>query len=294
MPALSLDQECFFIAPIGADGSDIRNRSDGVLEFIVARSSQELGLQVVRADQIGQPGQITLQVIEHVLGAKAAVADLTGQNANVYYELAIRHTARLPIVLIAEEGEKLPFDIAQMRTIFFRHTDLKSADECRRQLAAQLREAVDGNFDSPIATAVDLRSLERGDAVARSVAELVSQVDDLTRQVGDARAASLMLLEEFDSGRRSNPEIGAIDYAFRAANELAELARARADSDLEYRARKVEEPLEYILRRRRRLRPSARAQVALDETPAQVVPTAHAAAPRATPSGTPKGSKKAQ
>jgi hypothetical protein len=81
VPSLpTLEQECFFIAPIGKDGSEERNRSDGVLEFIVARAAQELGLRAVRADQLAEPGQITLQVIEHVLGAKAAVADLTSRN----------------------------------------------------------------------------------------------------------------------------------------------------------------------------------------------------------------------
>src|SRR5687767_2653966 len=99
--------ECFFIAPIGSEGSDERRRSDGVLQFIVAPAVGELGLTALRADRIAKPGQITLQVIDHLLKAKAAVADLTYQNANVYYELAVRHTANLPVVLIAEEGEKL-------------------------------------------------------------------------------------------------------------------------------------------------------------------------------------------
>ena len=85
----------------------------------------------VATDQISEPGQITLQVIDRVLRARAAVADLTGSNANVYYELAIRHTAKLPVALIAEKDRQLPFDIAQMRTIFVDHTDLASADSCR-------------------------------------------------------------------------------------------------------------------------------------------------------------------
>jgi hypothetical protein len=139
-----LEEECFFIAPIGPDNSEERNRSDGVLEFIVARAAEELSLRVVRADQLDAPGQITAQVIQHVLGSKAAVADLTGRNPNVYYELAIRHTAKLPTVLIADEGEVLPFDIAQMRTIFFSHTDLRSADHCRTEIVRHLRQALDG------------------------------------------------------------------------------------------------------------------------------------------------------
>lgn len=79
----AFDDECFFIAPIGKEGSPERNRSDGILDFIVGRAAQELNLKAVRGDQIGEPGQITLQVIAHILGAKAAVADLAGLNPNV-------------------------------------------------------------------------------------------------------------------------------------------------------------------------------------------------------------------
>jgi hypothetical protein len=182
VPALpKLEEECFFVAPIGKDGSEERNRSDGVLEFIVARAAKELGLHTVRADQLAEPGQITLQVIEHVLGAKAAVADLTGRNPNVYYELAIRHTAKLPTVLIAEQGEQLPFDIAQMRTIFFCHTDLRSADGCRTDIVRHLRQALDGAVDSPVAASVDLQRLQAGDTVERSIAELVTSVSEVEK-----------------------------------------------------------------------------------------------------------------
>ena len=177
-----LDKECFFIAPIGKEGSPERNRSDGILEFIIDRAAQELGLTAVRGDQISEPGQITLQVIDHILGARAAVADLTGLNPNVFYELAVRHTARLPVTLIAEKGCNLPFDIAQMRTIFFDHTDLRSADSCRVAIAAQLREALEnGAVDSPIATSVDVRALQGGNKVERSVAELVNAVEDVAK-----------------------------------------------------------------------------------------------------------------
>jgi len=112
-PLPTFEAECFLITPIGAEGSDTRERSDGVMDYIVAPAAEAAGLTTVRADKIAKPGQITRQVIEHVLRAKAAVVDLTGANSNVYYEMAIRHTAQLPTVLIAQQGEKLPFDIAQ-------------------------------------------------------------------------------------------------------------------------------------------------------------------------------------
>jgi hypothetical protein len=180
--ALSLDRECFFIAPIGKEDTPVRKRSDSIFKFIVARAAAELGLTAIRGDQLSEPGQITLQVIDHVLGARAAVADLTGLNPNVFYELAVRHTARLPIALIAEKDCTLPFDIAQMRTIFFDSSDLGSADACREAIVAQLRNSLDNKtVDSPIATAVEVRALQSGDKVERNIAELLTVVEDIAK-----------------------------------------------------------------------------------------------------------------
>lgn len=175
----ALDEECFLIAPIGSEGSDTRERSDGVLEYIVAPAAHDVGLTTIRADKIAKPGQITRQVIEHVVGARAAVVDLTGANPNVYYEMAVRHTAQLPTVLIAQDGEKLPFDISQMRTIFFDHTSLKSAAECRTQITQHLKEALGGEVDSPISASVTVQRLEQGTSQERVLAQLVDGVDEV-------------------------------------------------------------------------------------------------------------------
>jgi hypothetical protein len=179
----ALEAECFFIAPIGSEDSDERRRSDGVKDYIVAPAAIELGLVVVRADLIAAPGQITRQVIEHVVGARAAVVDLTGANANVYYEMAVRHTAQLPTVLIAEKDSKLPFDIAQMRTIFFDHRDLKSAADCSRDIVRHLQEAMAGAVDSPIASSVAVSAFREGTQAEQLLAEVVSTVESVSANV---------------------------------------------------------------------------------------------------------------
>jgi hypothetical protein len=63
--------ECFFITPIGDEGTPQRDRADGVLELIVAPAAEDVGLEAVRADRIGQPGQITPQVLDHVLNRES-------------------------------------------------------------------------------------------------------------------------------------------------------------------------------------------------------------------------------
>lgn len=241
-----LKDECFFIAPIGGEGTPERKRSDGVLEFIVKRAALELGLNAVRADQIAEPGQITLQVIEHVLGARAAVVDLTGLNPNVFYELAVRHTARLPVALIAEKGCSLPFDIAQMRTIFFDHTDLQSADECRQSIASHLSEALDGAVDSPIATSVDVQSLQSGSIVERNVAELVTTIEEMAK----SQRMTVTLIDRLRSEIRHSEELhpAALTDLLSNLESLLELVADTGDPRVEEVISEIRPPMEYFQR----------------------------------------------
>jgi len=178
--AVEFERECFFIAPIGDDGSEIRKRSDGVRDWVVKPASEAAaGLQTIRADDVGEPGQITSQAVQHCLKAKAAVADLTGGNPNVYYELSVRHGAQLPVVLIAEEGTKLPFDISQSRVIFFDHTDLTSAGKAREELRVQIESSLQSSPNNPIADGMRLAELQAGDAEERTLADVLDRVQRL-------------------------------------------------------------------------------------------------------------------
>jgi hypothetical protein len=89
LESADFDTELFFIGPIGEEGSPERDRSDQVFLGVVAEAAANLGLKPVRGDRISEPGQITTQIIHHLVYARAAVADLTGRNPNVFYELAV-------------------------------------------------------------------------------------------------------------------------------------------------------------------------------------------------------------
>ncbi|MDT7857802.1 hypothetical protein RQM47_14215 [Rubrivirga sp. S365] len=100
----SWDTTCFYITPIGEDGSEHRQHSDLFLRHIVEPALEEFGLRVVRADHIGKPGMITGQVIEHIVKSRLVVADLSYHNPNVFYELALRHATRRPTVQIIQRS----------------------------------------------------------------------------------------------------------------------------------------------------------------------------------------------
>lgn len=174
------DSECFFIAPIGEEGTDIRKRSDGVRDFVVKPAAAANDLKAIRADDVGEPGQITAQAVQHCLKAKAAVADLTNGNPNVYYELSVRHSAQRPVVLIADRGTKLPFDISQSRVIFFDPTDLSSAGKAREELEAQIEASLDAPPDNPIYDGMRLAELQAGNAEEQTLAVVLDRLQRLS------------------------------------------------------------------------------------------------------------------
>jgi hypothetical protein len=118
------DKVCFYVTPIGDDGSEERKHSDLFLSSIVEPALEDFGLKVVRADKISNPGMITSQVIEHIMKAKLVIADLSYNNPNVFYELSLRHTQNLPTIHIIRKQDKIPFDLQDFRTIVIDTTDI--------------------------------------------------------------------------------------------------------------------------------------------------------------------------
>lgn len=177
---------CFVIAPIGDEGTEVRRRSDQVLTHIIDVAAKECGYETLRADKISEPGIITSQIIQHLLDDPLVIADMTGHNPNVFYELAVRHAIRKPVVQLIEKGEKIPFDVAATRTVQVDHHDLDSVAKCRQELASQIRAAEKDptDVDTPISSAIDLQQLHRsGNPIEKSTAEIISMLQSLHAKI---------------------------------------------------------------------------------------------------------------
>lgn len=87
----AFEKACFYITPIGSEGSDQRKHSDLFMGALVEPALVEFNLRLVRADQIGDAGMITGQIIEHIIHSKLVIVDLSFHNPNAFYELALRH-----------------------------------------------------------------------------------------------------------------------------------------------------------------------------------------------------------
>lgn len=184
-------KRCFVIAPIGAVGSEARQRSDDLFAHLVEPVVRSRGFEPQRADQLGKPGLITSQVMQRLIDDDLVIADLSGSNANVFYELALRHAVKKPVILLMVQGEKIPFDVAQSRTIYFDYSSWGSLATAKTELERQI-QAIQSNpsdFDNPISVAVDLRALrEAGDAGARIQEQILSELQSVRSRLGSLEA----------------------------------------------------------------------------------------------------------
>jgi hypothetical protein len=174
---------CFIITPIGPAISDVRRATDGLIEAVIRPVLEGLDFRAVAAHQIPNPGSITKQVIEHLLHDELTIANLTGLNPNVMYELAVRHAIRLPLVVIAHEGTQIPFDVASERTIFYTN-DMAGAEELKPLLQRAIGAALDDtDVDNPIYRVVK-ENIIRGNVPAGDPSQyILDRLDQLTEAV---------------------------------------------------------------------------------------------------------------
>lgn len=176
-------RECFVIAPIGPEGSEIRRRSDQILNHLIRPVVEPRGFQAVRGDEIERAGLITSQVLDRIIQNDLVIADLTDQNANVFYELAVRHALRKPFVQLMAKDQQLPFDVQGMRTILVDHTDLDSVHAAKQQLGRAIDSiAQDADIVTPMSVALTLQDL-RGSSSPREAG--LSQIIETLPQMMD-------------------------------------------------------------------------------------------------------------
>ena|ERR1700733_5688503 len=150
-------KKCFFLSRIGAADSEERALSDKLLQFIIEPVVTELGFdRPERADHISKSGMITTQIFTRIFEDELIIADLTGLNPNVFYELAVRHMVRKPFVQMIHKGEKLPFDIALNRTLHY-DFDIATVTACKGELRQMIRwlESEPGACDTALSLAID-------------------------------------------------------------------------------------------------------------------------------------------
>lgn len=154
---------CFVLMPFGKKP----NPAGAVIDFdqvysvLIVPAAEAADLEPLRADEELVGGIIHKPMFERLILCPFAIADLTLANANVFYELGVRHAVRpWSTVPIIAEDNRIPFDVQMLRTVHYKLSaagvpDPEHVSETKQSLTKLLLEARKGTKDSPLFQLVD-------------------------------------------------------------------------------------------------------------------------------------------
>jgi len=194
-----MPRTCFIIMPYGGEDDDRQKHFLGVYKTIFSVAAREAGYDPKRSDMHGGAGNITSQIILDLLNADVVIADLTDGNANVFFELGIRHVFRKNgTVHVVDATRQIPFDIAQYRAIKYT-ADLADIPNVVEEIVAAIKEREEqvGISDNPVHDTVhDLPNFIRDiseAAQAQRMAELQESLESLRDENGRLTARLIEL-----------------------------------------------------------------------------------------------------
>jgi hypothetical protein len=140
--SVAAGDSCFVIMPFA-------DPIGGYYELIYEPAIKKTGLTPVRADtDIFGTGKIIDQIWAGLKRAKVLVAELTGRNPNVLYELGLAHALHKPVVLISSNEDDVPFDVRHVRVIYYDVNDPFWGDKLIAKVAENVASALANPSDA--------------------------------------------------------------------------------------------------------------------------------------------------
>lgn len=129
---------------------------DAAYRLFIKPALEDVGFKITRADDLLNQRNIMHDIVSGIAVADLVVADLTGSNPNVFYELGVAHAFEKPTILLTQSVEELPFDLRSYRVLVYQ-THFAKIEDARNELARLAKGAYEGTalFGNPV---TDFRS----------------------------------------------------------------------------------------------------------------------------------------
>jgi len=178
-------KKCFFITPIGSQGSDTYKKLSGITKNVIEPVLKDYGYELIVAHTIQKLGSINDQIFRHILESDLIISNLTGLNPNVMYETAVAHSFGKPTIMVSEHDTTLPFDLTTDRTIFFEDS-ISGTGELISELSQKIEELqVNKDCDNPVVRVIEASQLKeslKGDNLTENQA-ILKMLYQLERKV---------------------------------------------------------------------------------------------------------------
>lgn len=195
-------RKCFVVSPIGDDGSDIRKNADQLYQHIIKPVCEKCGFEAQRVDEFNTSESITQDILDALNEFDLVIADLTGHNPNVFFEIGYRTKSQKPIIHLKRKGEAIPFDVSTIRTFEYDLTDLDMVTATKERL-----EQVILNFKyEEIKERKGNSNSYENNMIVASLNDIQYKIDVLTEEIKKKENETIKTVIETFNSQKKQPE----------------------------------------------------------------------------------------
>ena len=172
----------FVLMPFAEEFDDVYHIIRDAVESV--RLATSTTIECYRADDIDDPGKISEQVLSAIRSSDLVIAELTGSNPNVMYELGFAHALEKPAIILNQAVHNSPFDVKDFRQITYDRNRLLK--DCRPSLIASITSVAQKSPSSqvPQSNAIWVEPVvDLSPSVVRPSSALTKQVQEINLEI---------------------------------------------------------------------------------------------------------------
>jgi hypothetical protein len=123
----------FVLMPFAQEFSDI-------YEYGIKACAEKMGCRCERVDEIEFNDRILDEIYRGIQRADLLIADMTGKNPNVFYEVGYAHALSKEVVLLSKDSADIPFDLKGHNFVVYSNSIKKLTNKLERRLTKFLEE----------------------------------------------------------------------------------------------------------------------------------------------------------
>jgi hypothetical protein len=170
---------CLVLSPFGS-------WFDEYYELLFTPAIKDAGLEPIRADDLYKTGSIVNDIWDLTKDARILLADLSGKNPNVFYELGLAHAIAKPVVLITDNIDDVPFDLRSLRVIPYNKHLSDWGNQLKRAISAAIKETLAHPGTSILATFLNTQQAAQSSKVSperKAILEMRQEIESLRNQM---------------------------------------------------------------------------------------------------------------
>lgn len=133
-----LSNQCFVAMPF-------KPLFDVEYEQVIKPAIKQTGLEPIRGDEIYSNQSIIQDIWTHIRNARVVLAELSGRNPNVMYEVGLAHAIGKPIIILTRNEDDIPFDLRSLRYVYYEVSNPFWGDNLRSKIEDMLDKIIEND-----------------------------------------------------------------------------------------------------------------------------------------------------